>query len=90
MTLQTCDFNVIYKKGQQILQIIYLKNDCIDYIFLFFIFFEKIKVPKAMLLGQVINESKKNSEIIAKRNALLTNKWGSELVKPYFEVIKIV
>ena len=79
MTLQTCDFNVIYKKGQQILQIIYLKNDCIDYIFLFFI-----------LLGQDINESKKDSEIIAKRNALLTNKWGSELVKPYFEVIKIV
>ena len=90
MTLQTCDFNVIYKKGQQILQIIYLKNDYIDYIFLFLIFFEKIKVPKAMLLGQVINENKKDSEIIAKRKALLTNKWGSELVKPEFKVIKIV
>ena len=58
--------------------------------FCFSFFFEKIKVPKAMLLGQVINENKKDSEIIAKRRALLTNKWGSELVKPYFKVIKLV
>ena len=42
-----------------------------------------MKVPKAMLLEQVMNESSNDPEIIVIRNALLTNKWESELVKPY-------
>lgn len=41
-----------------------------------------------MKLDQVMNESNKNPEIIAKRCALLTDKWESELVEPYFKVNK--
>ena len=39
-----------------------------------------------MLLDQVMNESKKDPEIIAIRNALLTDKWESEVVKLYLKV----
>ena len=58
--------------------------------FCFSFFLKKLKYLKPCCYGQVINENKKDSEIIAKRKALLINKWGSELVKPYFKVIKIV
>ena len=33
-----------------------------------------MKVPKVVLLDQVMNESKKDAEIVAIRNALLTDK----------------
>ena len=39
-----------------------------------------------MSLDEVVNESKKDPEIITIRNALLNDKWESELVKPYFKV----
>ena len=45
-----------------------------------------MKVPKALSLDWVINESKRNPEIIAIRNTLSIDKWESELVKPYFKV----
>ena len=86
--LQGYDFNVVCKKGSANIAD-YLSWKCqVDddsssaETCLYLNYLSNMKVPKVVLLDQVMNESKKDAEIVAIRNALLTDKWESEVVKP--------
>ena len=90
--LQGCEFNVVYNKrwaniADYSSRKCRIDDDSSSTEMCFYLkYLSKIKVAKAMSLDQVMNKSKKDPEIIAIWIALQTDKWESEVVKPYLNV----